>query len=198
MALNFWEGEYQKRPAWEVDHPQRAFVELVNNNEIRPGRVLDIGCGTGENAIFLARNGFSVVGIDLVPLAIEQAKQKALKLGAEIDFSVGVALHLGCQVAYFSSVIDSGLFHIFDDKNRSTYVEQITRVLGKDGAYFMLCFSETEPKDWGGPRRVSKDEIEKALSPSFEVNFIRETILETNIHKEGGGRAYISSATKRF
>lgn len=196
MALNFWEDIYRTRPPWEIGHPQKAFVELFKNKELLPGRILDIGCGTGENAIFLTQNGFSVVGIDLVPSAIEKAKQKAEKLGVEIDFSIGDALQLRYMPDEFDSVIDSGVFHVFDDQSRRVYIDQIAKVLRKDGGYFMLCFSENEPKDWGGPRRVSKNEIEEALSPAFEVNFIRDTILESNIHEGGGGLAYISSATR--
>lgn len=197
MATNFWEGEYNKTPPWEVGHPQSAFVELFSSNELVVGKLLDIGCGTGENAIFLAQNGFSVVGIDLVPAAIEKAKQKANKLGLRIDFSVGDALHLRFPPDEFDSVIDSGLFHIFDDKRRLAYIDQIAKVLRPDGGYFMLCFSEKEPTDWGGPRRVSKEEIEEALAPNFEVSFIHDSILESNIHEAGGGLAYISSARRR-
>ena len=197
MATNFWEGEYNKTPPWEVGHPQSAFVELFSSNELVVGKLLDIGCGTGENAIFLAQNGFSVVGIDLVPAAIEKAKQKANKLGLRIDFSVGDALHLRFPPDEFDSVIDSGLFHIFDDKRRLAYIDQIAKVLRPDGGYFMLCFSEKEPTDWGGPRRVSKEEIEEALALNFEVSFIHDSILESNIHEAGGGLAYISSARRR-
>ncbi len=197
MATNFWEDEYNKTPPWEVGHPQSAFVELFSSNELVLGKVLDIGCGTGENAIFLAQNGFSVVGIDLVPSAIEKAKQKAKGLGLEINFSVGDALHLRFLPDEFDSVIDSGLFHIFDDKRRLAYIDQIAKVLRPEGGYFMLCFSEKEPTDWGGPRRVSKEEIEEVLAPNFEVNFIQDSILESNIHEAGGGLAYISSARRR-
>ncbi len=197
MATNFWEEEYNKTPPWEVGHPQSAFVELFSSNELVLGKVLDIGCGTGENAIFLAQNGFSVVGIDLVPSAIEKAKQKAKGLGLEINFSVGDALHLRFLPDEFDSVIDSGLFHIFDDKRRLAYIDQIAKVLRPEGGYFMLCFSEKEPTDWGGPRRVSKEEIEEVLAPKFEVNFIHDSILESNIHEAGGGLAYISSARRR-
>jgi len=197
LATNFWEDEYNKTPPWEVGHPQSAFVDLFSSNELVLGKVLDLGCGTGENAIFLAQNGFSVVGIDLVPSAIEKAKQKAKGLGLEIDFSVGDALHLRFHSDEFDSVIDSGLFHIFDDKRRLAYIDQIAKVLRPEGGYFMLCFSEKEPTDWGGPRRVSKEEIEEVLAPNFEVNFIHDSILESNIHEAGGGLAYISSARRR-
>jgi len=197
LATNFWEDEYNKTPPWEVGHPQSAFVDLFSSNELVVGNLLDIGCGTGENAIFLAQNGFSVVGIDLVPSAIEKAKQKAHKLGLDIDFSVGDALHLRFAPNEFDSVIDSGLFHIFDDKRRLAYIDQIAKVLRPKGGYFMLCFSEKEPTDWGGPRRVSKEEIEEVLAPNFEVNFIHDSILESNIHEAGGGLAYISSARRK-
>ena len=75
--MAFWDEEYISSPPWDIGHPQPALVELVRNREMRPGRVLDVGCGTGDNSIFLAKSGLSVVGIDIAKGAIGLAKAKA-------------------------------------------------------------------------------------------------------------------------
>lgn len=162
---------------------------------IPPGPVLDVGCGTGENAIFYAQNKFTTVGVDFASEAIAQAKAKAKERGVNVDFKVGSALDLQFSDRSFNYVTDSGLFHTFDDNSRPVFRDEIVRVLKPAGTYLMMCFSDKEPTDWGGPRRVSKQEIEKVFSPTFKINYIRDEYFATKIH-EKGGKAYLASATK--
>ncbi len=162
---------------------------------MNPGRVLDVGCGTGENAIFLAQEGFSATGVDLVKDAIQSARAKASARGVRVDFRVGNALALEFGGNEFDNVVDSGLFHTFPDPERTVFALEISRVLRNSGRYFMLCFSEKEPTNWGGPRRVTRGEIEQTLSPHFRINYIRDTSFATRIHDKGG-KAYLTSATK--
>ncbi len=162
---------------------------------MKPGRVLDVGCGTGENALFLARNGFTVFGIDLARGAIKSARAKAVERGVKATFEVGNALATGFEKDYFDNVIDSGLFHTFEDQYRPVYVAEIARVLRRRGKYFMLCFNDKEPTDWGGPRRVTREEIEETFSPRFDISYIRDVFFATRVHDKGG-KAYLTSATK--
>ncbi len=163
---------------------------------MKKGRVLDVGCGTGENAIFLAQNGFSVVGLDVAKKALQVAMAKAAQRKVKVDFRVGDALSLDFPENYFDIVIDSGLFHTFTDEDRPVFAAEIARVVRDDGLYFMLCFSEKEPTDWGGPRRMTRKEIEQTFSPSFKINYVRDVFFATRIHNNGG-KAYLTSATKR-
>jgi hypothetical protein len=71
----------------------------------------------------------------------------------------------------------------------------MARVLVTRGRYFMLCFSEKEPTDWGGPRRIRREEIETTFSPLFQINYIRDEFFATRFHTNGG-KAYLTSATK--
>lgn len=194
--MSSWDDAYLNTPPWDIGRPQPALVELIETGEMKKGRVLDVGCGTGENTIFLAQNGFSAVGVDVAKKALEMAKVKAAQRKVRVDFRVGNALSLGFPRSYFDLVIDSGLFHTFTDEDRPRFVAEIARVLRDDGSYFMICFSDKEPANWGGPRRVTKMEIERAFSPSFKINYVRDALFSTRIHSNGG-KAYVTSAIKR-
>ena len=191
-----WEDAYKARPPWDIGRPQPAFVELVRAGELNLGGVLDVGCGTGENALYLVEEGFSVVGVDLATRAIDEAKAKAIERKLKVDFRLSNALALDFESRYFDNAIDSGLFHTFSDNERPIFAREIARVLTTNGRYFMLCFSDKEPTDWGGPRRITKAEIEATFSPLFKVNYIRDSFFATRIHNNGG-RAYLTSATKK-
>ncbi len=110
-GLSSWEDAYKTTPPWDIGRPQPAFVELVHAGELTKGLVLDIGCGTGENALYLAENGFSVVGIDLSNRAIAAAKEKAIERKLKVNFRIANALSLDFKNGYFDNAIDSGLFH---------------------------------------------------------------------------------------
>ena len=193
--LSSWVDAYKTTPPWDVGVPQPAFVELVKAGELNTGSALDVGCGTGENALYLAGNGFSVTGVDLTSSAIIAAKAKAAERKQRVDFRIGNVLSLDFNDGVFDNVIDSGLFHTFPDDDRPVYAREIARVLARRGRYFMLCFSEKEPTDWGGPRRVTNKEIESTFSPVFDINYIRDTLFVTRFHNNGG-KAYLTSLTK--
>jgi SAM-dependent methyltransferase len=190
-----WEEAYNARPPWDIGRPQPAFVELVRAGELNIGGVLDVGCGTGENALYLAEKGFSVVGVDLATRAIDAAKAKSTERKLKVDFRIANALSLDFKNDYFDNAIDSGLFHTFNDNSRVDFAREIARVLKTGGKYFMLCFSDKEPTNWGGPRRISKQEIETTFSPLFKINYVIDAFFATRIHNNGG-RAYLTSATK--
>ena len=193
--MSSWEDAYKTTPPWDVGRPQPAFVELVKGGELNSGSVLDVGCGTGENALYLSGNGFSVTGVDLTSRAIATARAKAGERKLKVDFRIGNALSLDFKDGIFDNVIDSGLFHTFPDNDRPSYAREVARVLASRGKYFMLCFSEKEPTDWGGPRRVTRKEIGSTFPPLFNINYIRDTLFVTRFHNNGG-KAYLTSATK--
>src|SRR5713101_1411042 len=93
-SLSSWEDAYKTVPPWDVGVAQPAFVEIVRAGELNKGRVLDVGCGAGENALYLAGNGFSVVGVDMSDRAIAGAKAKAAERRLKVEFRAGDALSL--------------------------------------------------------------------------------------------------------
>lgn len=93
-----------------------------------------------------------------------------------------------------SLILDSST--LFNDTDRVSFANEIARVLKADGRYFMLCFSDKEPTNWGGPRRITREEIEATFASRFKINYIRDAFLATRIHKNGG-RAHLTSATRK-
>ena len=177
-----WNEAYIGTPPWDIGHPQSVFEALIKNGEIKPGRALDIGCGRGDNAIMLAINGCDVTGIDIVEDATNDAKAKAIKHNVKVNFVVGNILQMDrlFTEAEFDIVIDSGLFHVMTDDERPVFVWQIHRVLKPGGKYFMLCFSDKEPGDYG-PRRISKAEIEHTFTPFFNIIYIKDSALDSGV-----------------
>jgi len=194
--LNFWERLYDNSPQWDINRPQPEFVESYQRNELSKGKILDVGCDTGDNAIFFAEKGFSVLGIDIVEKAIEKAKIKAKERQVKVDFKIVNVLNLKKELKKneFSNIIDSGLFHVLSDPERLTFVEQINYALRDRGSYFMMCFSDEE-HNGEGPRRISKEEIIEVFSPFFKINYIKSTFFIGRKNVEGY-KAYFTSATK--
>ena len=86
----------------------------------------------------------------------------------------------------------TGLFHTFSDEGRRIFAKSLKAALSKSGTYFMLCFSDKEPTDWGGPRRVSRDEIMETFGAGWKINYMREARFSTTFNDEGG-YAWLSS-----
>ena len=161
------------RPPWDIGRPQAAFVAAADR--IGP-RVLDIGCGTGDLAIWLAGQGRVVTGVDFLAEPIERAREKAAA-GVAATFLKMDALAVGEIPERFDAVTDCGLFHTFDDAGRAAYVAALTRLLEPGARAFILCFSPAEPGDHG-PRRVSEAEIRTAFRDGWTIESIEPARFE--------------------
>ena len=122
----------------------------------------------------LAERGFEVLGLDLAPSAIAAARRKAKERGLAAEFAVGNALALGDLGRTFATVIDSGVFHVFNDDDRARYVAGLAAVLQSGGVLHLLCFSERTPGP-GGPRRVTQAELRAAFADGWQVERIEAT-----------------------
>jgi SAM-dependent methyltransferase len=180
-------------PPWDIGRPQAAFVRLVDAGEVR-GRVLDVGCGTGEHALMAAAAGLVATGVDAAPTAIRLAREKEAQRSLEARFEVWDALELPALGEQFDTVLDCGLFHVFDDDDRARFVAGLGEVVVPGGRYFMLCFSDKQPGDWG-PRRVSEDELRRCFVEVWHVDFIEDAVLEITLSPEGV-RAWLAAFTR--
>ncbi len=189
MSISF-EWAYAGTPPWDIGRAQDAFVRLEEAGRI-VGSVLDVGCGTGENAFDMAAHGHETWGIDSAPTAIQKALEKAEIRGIPVTFKVFDALRLKELGRTFDTAIDSGLFHCFDDDDRPVYARSIRSAVRSGGLYHLMCFSEDEPLE-GGPRRVTRAEIRETFKDGWTVESIEANRFATRIHAEGA-RAWLAT-----
>lgn len=193
-----FESIYAGQPPWDIGRPNKVLVDAADRIT---GSVLDAGCGTGENALFFASRGYKVTGIDFIKEAINRARKKAGERGLPVTFLVKDALTLKDWPEQFDNVIDSGLFHVFNDDDRQRYVEGLATVLKPGGRLFLLCFSDDEPGEQG-PRRVSRAEIEDAFANGWQIESIEPTRFEVRpdlkeiSFSEGGPKAWFVMAKR--
>jgi cyclopropane fatty-acyl-phospholipid synthase-like methyltransferase len=185
---------YAATPPWDIGRPQAAFLHLAETGALR-GRVLDVGCGTGEHALMAAGLGLPATGIDAAPTAIAIAEGKARDRQLTARFLVADALELDSLGEQFDTVLDCGLFHVFDDDDRARFVDSLRAAIPMGGRYFMLCFSDRQPGDWG-PRRVTEGEIRASFADGWTVDAIEPATIDITIDPDGA-RAWLVALTRR-
>jgi ubiquinone/menaquinone biosynthesis C-methylase UbiE len=194
-----FESIYAGKAPWDIGRPQRSFIEIADRVT---GAVLDVGCGTGENALFFAERGHPVLGVDFLEHPIREARRKAGERGLDAEFVRRDALTLPTLDRQFESVIDCGLFHVFSDEDRARYVAGLAHVTRPGGRLFLLCFSDEEPGTQG-PRRVSERELREAFADGWVVEEVRAARFEVApglkdfSFSEGGPKAWFSSIQRQ-
>jgi cyclopropane fatty-acyl-phospholipid synthase-like methyltransferase len=174
-----FDASYLGTPPWDIGRPQPVFAALLEEGAIG-GRVLDAGCGTGEHTLMVAARGLDAVGIDASPRAIHIAQRKATDRRVAARFVVWDALALADLNERFDTVLDSGLFHVFDDERRARYVASLAAVVKPRGRVLLACFSDRQPGDWG-PRRVREVELRNAFSDGWVIESIEPMRFHINL-----------------
>ncbi|MFI7118827.1 class I SAM-dependent methyltransferase [Amycolatopsis sp. NPDC049868] len=170
---------------WDIGEPQAAIVELERTGGFE-GKVLDVGCGLGENAILLADHGHEVTGVDGSPTAIEQAGNRASAHGVRIRFEVADATRLDNIGDGFATVLDSGLYHCLDNAQRSAYAAALHRITLPDATLHLFCFAESVPSATPimEEARISPDNLHANLDHHWEILDITETVFATSFTRE--------------
>lgn len=179
-----WETYYKNNEVtkmpWYDKNLDHDLENEIKTRNVSSGRFLDLGTGPGTQAIQLAKQGFDVTATDLSENAISKAKN----LSNEVNFVKDDLMNSKLQDNEFNFIFDRGCFHVFDIPQRITYVEQIKRILNKNGILFLKCMSIDEkdlPAD-KGPHRLSKQEIRDVFSNDFEIETIRDTFFTGTIN----------------
>jgi SAM-dependent methyltransferase len=182
-----WDASYHDGPApWDIGRPQPAIVRLRF-----AGAVLDAGCGTGENALYIASLSLPVLGVDVAETALAIAREKARERGIAAEFAMADAFHLERLERRFETVLDCGLFHTFNSDERPRYVASLASVIEHDGTLYVLCFSDEGPDT--GPHPVSQEELRAAFNDGWHIVAIEAARVQTRFHGDNGAPAWLAT-----
>lgn len=181
---------------WDSGTPDLHLRRVVEEQGIQPGRALEIGCGTGTNAIWLAEHGFQMTGMDISPKAIARAEAKVAAAGVDCHLVAGDFLVDQVPGAPFDFVYDRGCFHVFDAfEERSRFASRLADLLVPQGLWHSLIGSTDGPPRDSGPPRRSATEIVAAVEPHFEILDLQSTRFDQGSHSHA--RAWVLMARRR-
>ena len=166
---------------WDTGQPEPLLVEFVTSGAVTPGPTLEIGAGTGTNAIWMAERGFDVLGVDVSPLAVERAHAKMEGHPLRCRFAAWDFLAAPPPAVPFQFVFDRGCFHVFDEPDeRRRFVEQVAHALGPGGLWLSLIGSTEGPQREVGPPRRSARDVTLAIEPALEIVELRSAEFRGN------------------
>jgi SAM-dependent methyltransferase len=169
-----WNDRYREGDLpWDTGRPSSELQRVVSRNAIQPCRALEIGCGTGTNSVWLGQQGFEATGVDLAPLAVEQAQRRALAAGVKARFMVADVLHLPDLDGPFGFFFDRGCYHAVRRDAPGQYAPAVARQLAAGGRGLILAGNAREPHD-PGPPVVTEEQIREELGVAFRILDLHE------------------------
>ena len=174
-----WNERYREgNLPWDTGRPSSELQRVLSENSITPCRALDIGCGTGSNSVWLAEQGFEVTGVDVAPLAIERAKDRARAAGVNARCLAADVLNLpdvnlSALGEPFGFFFDRGCYHAVRRDAPQAYAPAIARLLAPGARGLVLAGNAREPHD-PGPPVVTEDEIRTELGQTFQILDLHE------------------------
>lgn len=173
------------RPEWLTGEVQPGLEEAVWEGAVRGPRVLDVGCGAGDNSLFLARHGFAVTAVDVSPTAIAMARAKSAAAGQALDLHVLDAVALAQLGQRFDTIVDFGLFHLLDPARRRLYVQALRAVSHPRTRLLLQCCSarggQARPL---GPRLFSQDDLHEAFGDGWQIDWVRAAAFERRLRPQ--------------
>lgn len=171
MGDNQFEDRYQSGDTpWDHGMVDYNLIEVISKHAVQPCRALDIGCGTGENAIWLNQQGFDVVACDFSPTAVQLAKNKLPAASADVCFLVADFLNDPIPDAPFGFVFDRGCLHCMSEESeRNVFIKKVFSLLDKDGCWLSFVGNADEGERDIGPPQLTATELVTAVEPHFEV-----------------------------
>jgi SAM-dependent methyltransferase len=180
-----WDTAYREgTPPWDTGEPHAELVRVLDEYRLRPQTVLEIGCGTGADAIVLARRRFEVTAIDCSAIAIERARLRAEQKDALIHFVLDDIFDFARTAGQFDFVYDCGVYHALRQVNVDRYVDMLWRVT-RPGSYYLCLAGAPDATAEEGPPQVSEEEINSELGRLFEFVHLRPIRLDSPARKEG-------------
>lgn len=174
MSAIDWNMHYESgRPPWETGQPSSELARVIAEQKIQPCRVIELGCGTGFNAVWLAQQGFDVTAVDFNELAIERARQRAIDKGVTVRFEQADVLNLSEGYEPFPFFFDRGCYHAVRRIDVHGYMSSLKRVTTPGAIGLLLTGNAKEPHE-PGPPVVSEAELHAELEPAFQIVRLRE------------------------
>lgn len=173
-----WDNDYKTNPAlpWDIGTPAPELIAVAPTLELPTKKVLEIGCGTGTNAIWMAQQGYDVTATEVAPTALELAKKKADAAQVSVDFKLSdICEELAVAKESAGFVFDRGVFHTMPEEKRLTFAENVARSLMKGGYWFCLAGSADEKVITEGPPKLSATTIITSIEPFFELYKLERT-----------------------
>ena len=170
-----WDDRYEKGDTpWETGQPSSELQRVVAEAGIKPCRVLELGCGTGASAVWLAQQGFDVTALDLSSLAIERARRRAGAAGALVRFQAADVLDLPAEsTGPFDFFFDRGCYHVVRREDTRGYLETLLRLTRRGTLGLVLAGNAREPNE-PGPPVVTAEQIRAELGSAFDIVQLRE------------------------
>jgi 2-polyprenyl-3-methyl-5-hydroxy-6-metoxy-1,4-benzoquinol methylase len=190
---------------WNIETPPEALKSIVTGGKVKPCKTIDLGCGTGNYAIYMASQGFDVTGIDISSTAIEFAKKSANQRGIKCNFTVADVLgELNDILGKFDFAFDWELLHHILPSDREKYVNNVYHLLNPGGLYLSVCFSENNTQ-FGGEGKYRTTPLnttlyfssEEEMRNLFKSLFIIEELNTIEIKGKFGPHQVIYSLLKR-
>ena len=184
-----WDRQYREGdPIWDSDRPTSELKRVVAGDRIAPCRALELGCGTGSNAVWLSRQGFDVTAIDVSPRAVERAVRRAADAGVAVRFLAGDlrdADRLGGPYDFF---VDCGCYGAVQLGDRAGYFDAVARLTRPGARGLVLTGNDHEPEDAEGPPVLSGERLRADFGRLFEVLRLREFRFDPD---QGNGKEYL-------
>jgi SAM-dependent methyltransferase len=164
-----WNDRYRDgNLPWDTGRPSSELQQVLSRSAVQPCRALEIGCGTGTNGVWLAEQGFDVTGIDVAPLAVEQAEKRARAAGVKARFLVADVLQLPDLAGPFGFFFDRGCYHAVRRSAPEAYAPAVARQLAPGARGLILAGNAREPHD-PGPPVVTEEQIRHELGLAFQI-----------------------------
>ena len=180
-----WDAMYREgTPPWETGMPSGGLVRVLDEGLIRPGTALEIGCGTGADAVYLARRGFELTAVDSSATALERARTRAEHHGAAIRFVLADVFEFAKQLEPFDFVYDAGFYHFIRRSDLDGFLDLLWR-LTRPGSYYLTLAGNADETAEGGPPQVSEEEIRFDLGRLFALVHLRTFRFRSPFRKEG-------------
>jgi SAM-dependent methyltransferase len=178
--LDSWDDSYRggKRPSWDAGRPSGELQRVVEKGIVSACRAVDLGCGSGTDAIYLAGKGFDVTAIDIAPTALSQAEEKARQAGVSVRWLLADVLATP-KLEPFDFIFDRGCYHEVRINNANAYVETIRRLSHPGTRFLLLAGNPNELPLQYAPPQVAEEDIRADFSSLFDFEWLRETRFET-------------------